>query len=108
MNTASSIPKEIHAMSLYNESSSTERQPTVLIVDRESHIVDFFELGFSYDGFHVLVAASGPEPLEIARHPPLDVIILLLILPAADGVEVTRGLRKVNDVAIIMLTAKGG
>jgi two-component system response regulator MprA len=108
MNTASSIPKEIHAMSLYNESSSPERQPTVLIVDDEPHIVDFLEIGFSYEGFRVLMAASGPEALEIARLHPLDVIILDIMLPGLDGLEVTRRIRKVNDVAIIMLTAKGG
>jgi hypothetical protein len=46
-----------------NENGHRERQPAVLIVDDEPHIVDFLEIGFSYEGFRVLGATSGSELL---------------------------------------------
>lgn len=95
-------------MVIRNEPGNGERQPVVLVVDDEPHIVDFLEIGFSYEGFRVLVATSGSEAIDMALLHPLDVIILDIMLPGLDGLEVTRRIRKANDVAIIMLTAKEG
>lgn len=95
-------------MVIRNELGNGERQPVVLVVDDEPHIVDFLEIGFSYEGFRVLVATSGSEAIDMALLHPLDVIILDIMLPGLDGLEVTRRIRKANDVAIIMLTAKEG
>jgi len=95
-------------MAIFNESSNGDRQPGVLIVDDEPHIVDFLEVGFSYEGFRVLVATSGPEAIEMATMHQLDVIILDIMLPGLNGLEVMRRIRKASDVAVIMLTAKEG
>ncbi len=95
-------------MTTKGKKSGEQRKPVVLIVDDEPHIVDFLQLGFEYEGFVVSTAASGQEALTIAfaQHP--DIIILDIMLPGIDGLEVTRQLRARSDSAIIMLTAKEG
>jgi DNA-binding response OmpR family regulator len=98
--------KKIEIMILTEEKSSVRRQPTVLIVDDESQIVDFLQMGFTYEGFNVFVATTGPEALQAALAQTPDIIILDIMLPGFDGLEVARRLRKAKDVAIIMLTAK--
>jgi two-component system response regulator MprA len=63
-------------------------------------------MGFTYEGFRVFSASTGPEALQAtAEHQP-DIIILDIMLPGLDGLEVTRQIRRANDAAIIMLTAK--
>jgi two-component system response regulator MprA len=93
-------------MSIHGQSSNSDRQPTVLIVDDEAQIVDFLQMGFAYEGFNVFVAYTGPEAIQaLAEHKP-DMIILDIMLPGLDGFEVTRRIRKKLHTAIIMLTAK--
>lgn len=93
-------------MGMLSQSSNTERQPTVLIVDDEPQIVDFLQMGFAYEGFSVFAALTGPEAVQAtAAHRP-DIIILDIMLPGLNGLEVTRQIRKTHDTAIIMLTAK--
>nr|BBH93310.1 DNA-binding response regulator [Thermogemmatispora argillosa] len=82
------------------------KQPTVLIVDDEPQIVDFLQMGFVYEGFQVLIATSGPEALRMATQHQPDIIILDIMLPGCDGLEVTRQLRRSHDIPIIMLTAR--
>lgn len=90
-----------------NEEYKTKKQLKVLIVDDEPHIVDFLHMGFSYEGFRVLTAATGPDAIrETIAHQP-NVIILDVMLPGLNGLEVTRQIRRTQDVPIIMLTAKG-
>src|SRR6201992_4095446 len=93
-------------MMLTHEENNTEQQPTVLIVDDEPQIVDFLQMGFAYEGFQVITATSGPEAVQAAKAHVPDIIILDIMLPGFDGMEVTRQLRKTLDAAIIMLTAK--
>lgn len=87
--------------------SGRENQPTVLIVDDEPQIRDFLEVGFVYEGFRVFQATTGPEAIRMAIEHQPDIIILDIMLPDLDGLEVTRQLRRCYDVPIIMLTAKG-
>ncbi len=89
-----------------SEKNTAHRQPTVLIVDDEPHIISFLQMGFSYEGFNVFEATTGPEAVHAALSHTPDIIILDIMLPGFDGLEVTRRLRKIKDVAIIMLTAK--
>lgn len=91
---------------MLHQSSNTDGQPTVLVVDDEPQIVDFLQIGFAYEGFCVLAARTGPDAIQAAvAHKP-DIIILDIMLPGVDGLEVTRQIRKTYDTAIIMLTAK--
>ncbi|HEX6820262.1 MAG TPA: response regulator transcription factor [Ktedonobacterales bacterium] len=86
---------------------SPERQaPSVLIVDDESQIVEFLRMGFEYEGFVVTVATTGTEALRAATNAHPDVVILDIMLPGLNGLDVARRLRRIDDVGIIMLTAR--
>lgn len=86
--------------------NESNRQPTVLIVDDEAQIIDFLQMGFSYEGFQVLVATNGPDAIREAIASEPDIIILDIMLPGLNGLEVTRQLRRTRNVPIIMLTAR--
>ncbi len=86
--------------------ADTTQRPSVLIVDDEPHIVEFLRMGFEYEGFDVSVAMNGNEALRVAASSRPDVVILDLMLPGLDGLEVARRLRRTEDVGIIMLTAR--
>lgn len=83
------------------------KQPSVLIVDDEPQIRDLLQMGFSYEGFQVFLATNGPDATHIAKTEQPDVVVLDLMLPGYDGLEVTRQIRGSRDLPIIMLTAKG-
>lgn len=78
----------------------------VLVVEDEPNIADFIRRGLVYKGYDVDTAASGEDALETARERLPDLVILDLMLPGMDGVEVCRRLRAADDVPIIMLTAR--
>ncbi|MBF6590285.1 MAG: response regulator transcription factor [Ktedonobacterales bacterium] len=90
----------------HDEAAGGPRKTSVLIVDDEPHIIEFLKLGFGYEGFAVSSAASGPEALRVAAEVRPDVVILDIMLPGMDGLEVARHLRKGGETAIIMLTAR--
>jgi two-component system, OmpR family, alkaline phosphatase synthesis response regulator PhoP len=77
----------------------------VLIVEDESSIASFVSLYLKKAGYDVEVAATGAEALEKAEHNP-SLIVLDLMLPDMDGIDVCRRLRKRSDVPILMLTAR--
>ncbi len=80
--------------------------PTILVVDDEPAIVDFLTYNLDKAHYRVLVAHDGISAIEIARREQPDLIILDLMLPGMDGVEVCSTLRREGDVPIIMLTAR--
>ncbi|HEY0070773.1 MAG TPA: response regulator transcription factor [Chloroflexia bacterium] len=84
-----------------------ERPVRVLVVDDEELIVEMLTMGLNYEGFEVSVARTGFEALEQARAAKPDIVVLDVMLPGIDGVEVCRRLRSNSDVGILMLTAKG-
>ncbi len=78
----------------------------ILVVDDEPPIVDLLVYNLKRAGYGVLVARDGEEALVVARRELPDLVILDLMLPALDGLEVCRTLRRECDVPIIMLTAR--
>lgn len=90
-----------------DEATSSARRPSVLIVDDEPQIVDFLQMGFTYEGFQVFTAMTGTAAIQTAIDRQPDLVILDILLPGYDGLEVTRQIRRLHDTAIIMLTAKG-
>jgi len=84
---------------------------TILAVDDEKDILELLTVNLTREGFRVDTAASGEKALEKADSERPDLILLDLMLPGIDGLEVTRRLKR-NDrtrrVPIFMLTAKGG
>jgi len=78
----------------------------VLVVDDDVKTVELVKLYLNRDGYRVLTAYDGVEALRLAREGHPDLIVLDLMLPGIDGLEVCRTLRGESDVPIIMLTAK--
>ena len=78
----------------------------ILVVDDEPPIVDVLVYNLERANYEVLVARDGTAALALARQEQPDLIILDLMLPELDGLEVCRALRRECDVPIIMLTAR--
>jgi len=78
---------------------------SVLVVDDEKPLRDFVRRNLEVRGYHVLSAANGLEALAIFERERIDLIILDLMMPHLDGLEVTRRLREVSTVPIIVLSA---
>jgi two-component system alkaline phosphatase synthesis response regulator PhoP len=77
----------------------------VLVVDDDVKTVELVKLYLKRDGYRVITAYDGKEALSLAREGHPDLIVLDLMLPGIDGLEICRTLRKESDVPIIMLTA---
>ena len=79
---------------------------TVLIIEDDARIANWVKVYFERAGFSAEVAHDGESGLALARNLRPDLIILDLMLPRLDGVELCRILRRESDVPIIMLTAR--
>jgi two-component system phosphate regulon response regulator PhoB len=85
-------------------------KPTILVVDDEEDIVELVELNIAREGYKVLTCGTGEEALEIAHSKLPDLVILDLMLPGIDGLEVCRRLKshpKTEQIPIVILSAKG-
>ncbi len=78
----------------------------ILIVDDEPTIVNTVRAYLEPEGYTVYTAADGPSALKAARSFRPDLVILDIMLPGLDGLEVLRRLRQESDVYVLMLTAK--
>jgi len=78
----------------------------VLVVDDDVKTVELVKLYLDRDGYQVLTAYNGVEALRVAREGYPDLIVLDLMLPDIDGLEICRTLRRESDIPIIMLTAR--
>ncbi len=78
----------------------------ILVVEDENEIAGYLRRGLAFEGFSVEIAANGPAALAMARERPPDLVVLDVMLPGLDGLEVARRLRAVSEVPIIMLTAR--
>jgi len=78
----------------------------VLVVDDDAKTVELVKLYLNRDGYRVFTAYDGVEALRLARESRPDLIVLDLMLPGIDGLEVCRTLRNESDVPNIMLTAR--
>ena len=78
----------------------------VLVVDDDVKTVELVKLYLDRDGYQVLTAYNGVEALGVAREGYPDLIVLDLMLPDIDGLEICRTLRRESDIPIIMLTAR--
>ena len=77
----------------------------VLVVDDDVKTVELVKLYLNRDGYRVLTAYTGTDALQMARENHPDLIVLDLMLPGMNGLDVCRTLRQESDVPIIMLTA---
>jgi len=79
----------------------------ILIVDDEERIVNFLRSKLKASGYEVLTAGNGLEGLEQAQAQEPDLIVLDLLMPKMDGLEMLKELRSFSVVPVIILTAKG-
>ncbi len=79
----------------------------ILVVDDDPEIVSFLKRGLTYEGYVVDTAADGTEALAKAHEREPDLVVLDIMMPGIDGIEVSKRLRQAGDVPILMLTAKG-
>lgn len=80
---------------------------TILVVDDEPAVTDLLVYNLRKANFTVITAGDGQQALDLARTTQPDLILLDLMLPGVDGLEVCRELRKTSTVPIIMITALG-
>ncbi|NLW46743.1 MAG: response regulator transcription factor [Firmicutes bacterium] len=80
----------------------------ILVIDDEPMIVESVSYNLKQEGFEVVAATDGEAGLKLAETGNFDLILLDLMLPGIDGLEICRTLRKQSEIPIIMLTAKEG
>lgn len=80
--------------------------PKILVIEDEKKIARFLELELQYEGYNVELAYDGRTGLDLAQQNDFALIILDIMLPCLNGMEVCRKLRQSSQIPIIMLTAK--
>jgi DNA-binding response OmpR family regulator len=83
-----------------------DSSPTILLVDDEDSVRKVLAFPLERDGYVVVQAADGEEALERFGAQPVDLVVLDIMLPKLDGLEVCKRLRAISSVPIIMLTAR--
>ncbi|NLY50368.1 MAG: response regulator transcription factor [Firmicutes bacterium] len=78
----------------------------ILVVDDEESILELLRYNLEKEGYSVLSVQDGAEAIEMAKREKPDLVLLDLMLPVVDGLEVCRRLRQSSNVPILMLTAK--
>lgn len=79
---------------------------TILVVDDEPNIVDLIRGYLEREGYIVVAAFDGPTALDRVRESKPDIVVLDVMLPGLDGIEVCRQLRQFSDAYVLMLTAR--
>ncbi len=79
----------------------------ILVVDDDPEILSLLKRGLAYDGYEVDAAKDGAEALAKARDSEPDLVVLDVMMPGLDGIEVSKRLCQASQVPILMLTAKG-
>jgi len=78
----------------------------ILLVEDEKHIARFVELELQHEGYEVKTAFDGREGLSLAKSENFDVLLLDVMLPSINGIEICRRIRTQSQVPIILLTAR--
>ena len=82
-------------------------QPLVLVADDEPRITKLVSIALGEEGFRVVTAGSGEEALAKAEEVRPDIVLLDIVMPDIDGIEVMRQLRERRPVAVILLHRQG-
>ncbi|MFR3343355.1 MAG: response regulator transcription factor [Anaerobutyricum sp.] len=84
-----------------------EKNASILVVDDDKEIADLVEIYLVNDGYQVLKASDGEQCLEtLKQHPEVRMLILDIMMPGIDGLEVCREIRKTSNIPILILSAK--
>lgn len=79
---------------------------SILVVDDDANLLELVEGYLTREGYHVLTATDGVTALETARSQRPDLVVLDVMLPGLDGIEICRQLRHFSDAYVLMLTAR--
>lgn len=82
---------------------------TILVTDDEEHILELIKFNLEREGYNVLLCENGEDSISIVQNNAIDLVVLDLMLPGIDGIEVLKRLRKMDKfekLPVIMLTAK--
>ena len=85
-------------------------KPTILVVDDEEDILELVKLHLSREGFTVILAETGEQALKLVQTQPPGLVVLDLMLPGVDGLDVCKRMKadpRTRHIPIVMLTAKG-
>jgi DNA-binding response OmpR family regulator len=85
---------------------SKDGKQRVLLIDDEDRIVNFLALKLKVSGYDVVCSGDGEKGLEMAKTTDPDIMLLDVIMPGIDGLEVLRRLRKFSKMPVIVLSAK--
>jgi two-component system response regulator CpxR len=80
---------------------------TILIADDDTELCELLRQYLGQEGFEVRLAHDGEQALAEARRPGLDAMVLDIMMPRVNGIDVLRSLRRESDLPVIMLTARG-
>ena len=80
---------------------------TLLIADDDTELCELLREYFGQEGFEVRLAFDGKQALVESRRPGLDLMVLDIMMPGMNGIDVLRNLRKESELPVIMLTARG-
>jgi two-component system response regulator CpxR len=80
---------------------------TILIADDDIELCDLLQEYLGQEGYEVRLAHDGVQALNESRRPGLDVMVLDIMMPRMNGIDVLRNLRKESELPVIMLTARG-
>ena len=94
-------------MQIVTEEDHVANQPLVLVADDEPRITKLVALTLHDEGFRVITASGGEEALKKAEEMRPDIVLLDIVMPDLDGIEVMKQLREWRPVPVILLTAKG-
>lgn len=81
---------------------------TVLVVEDDRNIVDLIRANLLVRGFGVVVSTDGAHAVDLLTTESVDIVLLDLMLPAADGFELCKSMREISSVGIIVVSARGG
>src|SRR5207248_11588950 len=103
---AISLGLETNLLRTRRENTVVDRSARILLVDDEQSIQTLLSYPLRKEGYDVVQATDGREALDRFDEQPFDLVVLDLMLPKVDGLEVCRRLRNRSSVPIIILTAK--
>lgn len=78
----------------------------ILVIEDEEKLARFVELELKYEGYEVEKSFDGRSGLELVKSSPFDLVLLDIMLPGLNGIEVLRRIRQSSDVPVILLTAR--
>ena len=91
-----------------NFMNDIKKKYLVLVVDDNPKVLKFIEIDLQHLGFHVITTTSGAEAINIVRSKKPDIMLLDIIMPEIDGLEVLRRLRTFSQLPVIAFSASHG